>query len=99
MKGSIPAPKDFEPYDDIFLWDDYGNVKQAVKDAIYMRPLFSYLVLDKNFFCSVYWNDEIGYWCGELWGDDGYVNTYICETVEEIKDEILEDYDCGWVGW
>ncbi|SFD54117.1 hypothetical protein SAMN05518672_102356 [Chitinophaga sp. CF118] len=92
MKGPIAAPDGFNVFEDIFLWDEYGEIKEEVMNAIYMKPFFSYLVLADNFFCSVYWNDNIGYWCGELWGDEGYLNTYICDSPEEIKDEILEDY-------
>ena len=96
MKGPIPTPEDFDAYHDVFLWDEYGEIKEEVKDAIYMQPFFSYLVLNYNFFCAVYWNDKIGYWCGELWGDKGYMDTYICDSPEEIRAEILDDYDCGF---
>lgn len=99
MKGPIDAPDNFEPYHDSFLWDEYGEIKEEVKEAIYMKPLFSYLLLNNNYFCSVYWNDTIGYWCGELWNEEGHVETYICETPEEIKEEILADHDCGYDEW
>jgi hypothetical protein len=99
MKGPINAPDNFTPYEDIFLYDDFGRVKEEVKQAIYMKPFFSYLVMDEDYFCSVYWNDTVGYWCGELWGPEGYVDTYICDSPEQIKEEVLADYDCGFEEW
>lgn len=98
MKGIIECPIDFELYDDI-LCDDYGNLKEQVRDAIYMQPLIAYLGLDDTSFCAVYWNDTIGYWCGDLWMKEGYVITYICDSPEEIKEEILADYVDRWENW
>jgi hypothetical protein len=99
MKGIIDSPENFGPYHDVFLFDNYGDVKPDIMQAIYMQPFFSHLVLDKSFFCAIYWNDNIGYWCGDLWDGRDYVVTYICDTPEEIKEEVLTDHDCGFEEW
>jgi hypothetical protein len=81
------------PYEDIFLWDEYGEIREEIKEAIYMKPYFCYLTFVEDYYCLVYWNDDLGYWCGLLHGDgDSSLGAYICESLQEIKDEILEEY-------
>jgi hypothetical protein len=92
MKGGIPLPDHFMPYEDILLWDEYGEIREEIKQAIYMKPYFCFLTFIDGYFCQVYWNDDVGYWCGELHGDGKYLGSYICESLPEIKDEILEEY-------
>ena len=100
MKGNIAGPEDFLPYHAIFLWDDRGKLKEHLRDAIYMQPYFSHLVLEDGSFCTIYWNDTIGYWCGDLWVfGKGDADTYICDSPEEMLDEILADYVDRWENW
>lgn len=97
MKGQVHLPIDFELYDekddDIFLWDDYGEIKEDVKDAIYLKPFFSHLFIDDGLYCIVWWNDELGYWCGETYVSWDYVHTYIYESLDELADEFLKEYN------
>jgi hypothetical protein len=92
MKGKINMPEEFDVGEYIFLWDDYGDLIAEARDDIYLKPLFSYLFFEEEFHCKVWWNDELGYWCGELYVKWEYVDTYICETLEELREEFEEDY-------
>jgi hypothetical protein len=96
MKGKVYIPDDFrvfnEKEDDIFLWDQYSEIKEDVKEAIYMKPLFSHLFIDEGIYCTVWWNDELGYWCGSIYVNYDYVDTYICESLEELSEEFLKEY-------
>ena len=96
MKGKIDWPNDFELFEhekyDVFLWDADGRVIPEVKEAIYLKPLYSHLFFNEDLYCIVWWNDELGYWCAELYVHWDYVVTYICETLEELRAEVVEDY-------
>ena len=95
MKGKIYLPVEFELFDEqdeIFLWDVNGNLKEEVKNAIYLKPFYSYLLIGEAVYSSVWWNDTLGYWCGEVYVSSDYVETYICETLEELRAEVLADY-------
>lgn len=95
MKGKIHLPIEFtlfDDQDDIFLWDVNGNLKERVKNAIYLKPFFSYLYIGEGLYSMVWWNDTLGYWCGEVYVSSDYVETYICETLEELRAEVLADY-------
>lgn len=91
MKGDLRMPTHFKLFE-IYLWDEYGQLKEYVRDAIYMKPLFSYLYFEHDFFVCVWWNDDLGYWCGTLYDGDKDLVTYICETLEELKDEAEMEY-------
>lgn len=97
MKGKVYIPHDFELYDEnddgIFLLDEYGEIKEHVRDAIYLKPLFAHLLIDEGLYCTVWWNDELGYWCGETYVSWEYVDTYICESLEELVEAFYEDYE------
>jgi hypothetical protein len=97
MKGKVYIPPDFELYsdkdDDIFLVDEYGEVKEHVKEAIYLKPLFTHLYADGGTYCVVWWNDELGYWCGEIYVNWEYEDTYIYESLEELADAFSANYD------
>ncbi|SFF03865.1 hypothetical protein SAMN05518672_114155 [Chitinophaga sp. CF118] len=98
MKVDLRIPLDFDLFDEgddedhIFIYDEYGDVKRDIKEAIYQKPFFSHLVVDERHYCYIWWNDTLGYWCGEVWGSD-YIETYLCETLEELRVEIMQSVD------
>jgi hypothetical protein len=95
MKGKVHIPHDFmlfEESDDVFLVDEYGDIKEDVKNAIYLKPFFSHL-FSNDIYCTVWWNDELGYWCGEVYVNYEYLDTYIFESLEELCEEFSREYD------
>jgi hypothetical protein len=98
MRGKVYIPEDFIPFGngeegDVFLCDEYGEIKEEIKNAIYMKPLFSHLFINEKIYCTVWWNDNLGYWCGEIHERFEYVDTYIYESLEDLLEAFYEDYD------
>lgn len=97
MKGKIFLPEDFDAFynkeedDSLFIWDQNGDINDDVKDAIYMKPLYSEVLFEEDF-GVVWWNDRLGYWCGFIMYEVKEVETFICETLEELRDDMLAAY-------
>ena len=96
MKGKVRLSKGINPlYKNgcfISLWNHQWEIIEEVKQAIYKKNVYSHLFIDAHLFCVVWWNDELRKWCGEVYAETGYVDTYICTLLEELGHEFLVDY-------
>ncbi|MFS4474709.1 hypothetical protein [Chryseobacterium sp. T20] len=45
-----------------------------------------------NFHGLVWWNDELGYWCVEIWQDRVYKSSYMAERLEDLIQEVQTTY-------
>ncbi len=76
-----------------------GHFKQVVGEALlsnkdasidYLRamrimgtPFFGTFAA-WNYFGKLWWNDDLGYWCVEIWKHRDYQVTHLCETLDEL---------------
>lgn len=92
MKAELRLPANFTPFksDGIFsnLTDE---IDYEVAEAIKYKPLSAALTA-WDYFGVVWWNDGIGYWCIEIWQFNKYIATYISEGLENLIQEIRDEY-------
>jgi hypothetical protein len=88
MRCKLRLPFDFKEYGTDAIVSDFDNlIDHEIEKAIKDRPLFSrYSSLHFN--AKVWWNDELGYWCGEVFVSKEYIASYLAETLEELANEI-----------
>lgn len=92
MKATIRLPDNFTPYRSDGIFSNLTNeIDYQVAEAIQYKPLSAALTA-WDFFGVVWWNDEIGYWCIEIWQFNQYKATHIAETLEALIQEIRDEY-------
>ena len=88
MKSELRLPTDFKEYPGDAIVSNLDNsINPEIEEAIKSKPLFSrYSAFHFN--GIIWWNDNIGYWCGEVWVLKKYVASYLAENLSALADEI-----------
>lgn len=92
MKCDLRLPTNFKEHsgDAIITNIDY-SINSEIQKVIKNQPLFSRYTA-RNFNGIVWWNENIGFWCAEVWVFRKYVASYLAETLEALADEINNEH-------
>jgi hypothetical protein len=97
MKVDIRLPQHFIEHlslGDSIISNFDNSINQEIENAIKGKPLFSrYDALHFN--AKIWWNDDLGYWCGEVWAYRKFVKSYLAETLGKLANEINSEYGKG----
>jgi len=92
MKAAIRLPDSFTEYRSDSIFSNLTNeTDYQVAKAIKYKPLSAALTA-WDYFGVVWWNDDIGYWCAEIWQFNKYKATHISEFLENLIQEIREEH-------
>ncbi|WP_341836917.1 hypothetical protein WJU16_03385 [Chitinophaga pollutisoli] len=92
MKAEIRLPDNFTEYRSDGIFSNLTNeIDYLVVKAIKYKPLSAALTA-WDYFGVVWWDDDIGYWCVEIWQFNKYKTTHISESFEDLIQEIQEKY-------
>ena len=95
MKAEIRKPQSITEYPGNAIISNLTNqIDQQIAAAIKSTNFFSRYAA-WNFNGIIWWNDELGYWCAEIWRFNNYVASYLAETLEELAHEIDGIYSGG----
>lgn len=98
MKCTLRCPYHFTKYnEDAIVSNFLGAVDKDIEAAIKGKPFYSSYAA-WHFNGIIWWNDEIGYWCGSVITFMQYQASYLAETVEELALEMNADYGQGESG-
>ncbi|MBX3242281.1 MAG: hypothetical protein KIT80_14940 [Chitinophagaceae bacterium] len=88
MKCEIRLPADFKEYQgDVVVSNLDDSINPEIEAAIKNKPLFSRYAA-YHFNGIIWWNDKLGYWCGEVWVLRQYVAFYLAENLSLLADEM-----------
>lgn len=94
MKAAIRRPDNFSPYKSDGIYSNLtSEIDYLVAEYIKFKPLSAALTA-RDYFGIAWWNDNIGYWCVEIWQSNMYKATYISELLEDLIQEIREEFGC-----
>ncbi|MDB5156148.1 MAG: hypothetical protein JWR50_855 [Mucilaginibacter sp.] len=88
MKTEIRKPRNLNEYPgDAIISNLTNQIDQQIATVIKGNNYFSRYAA-WNFNGIVWWNDELGFWCAEVWKFNNYVASYLAESLEELAKEI-----------
>ena len=74
------------------LFTNYDHVlNYQVAERIKGRPLLA-IFKARDFSGMVWWFEDVRLWCIEIWFQQNFVATHIAETIEDLIEEIQEEY-------
>ena len=92
MIVEIRLPAGYSLYKNEVIFSNFDNeIKYEVADFIKNKNLAAEFTA-WDYHGIVWWNDELGYWCIEVWRHNIYRVTHLSETLEELIGEIQETY-------
>jgi len=80
--------------DDAIISNLTGLINQEIEQKIKGSDYFSRYSA-WNFNGRIWWNDEIGYWCCEVWQYNNYVATYLADNLQDLAHEVDNKYGGG----
>ncbi len=88
MKCELRLPTSFKEYIGGAIISNFDNsIDPEIEEIIKNKPLFSRYTAH-HFNGIIWWNDDLGYWCGEVWILKKYVASYLAEKLSSLADEI-----------
>ena len=95
MKTEIRLPINFKEFPGFPIISNFDNsINAEIETAIKNKALFSRYSA-WNFNGIVWWHDELGYWCAEVWVHRKYLVSYLAENLEELANEINDEHGKG----
>ncbi|MCS3531225.1 hypothetical protein [Chryseobacterium sp. JUb7] len=92
MKVDLRIPKKFVIYQKWSVFSNFDNeVDYNVASWIQGKNYCAEFTAS-NFHGLVWWNDELGYWCVEIWQDRVYKSSYMAERLEDRIQEMWATY-------
>lgn len=83
-ESGIRLPDYFTPYKSDTIFSNFTDeIDYLVAEEIKYKPLSAPLTA-WDYFGLVWWNDDIGYWCVEIWQFNKYKTTHISEHLEDL---------------
>ena len=95
MKCELRMPPDFKEYPgDPIASNLERSIDLEIATSIKGKPLFSRYSA-WHFNGIIWWEDKLGYWCGEVWVYKEYVASYLAETLDELTGEMNAEHGQG----
>ena len=95
MKAELRLPETYTEYiGNALISNLNGVIDKDIEEAIVGKALFSRYAA-WNFNALIWWDDKIGFWCGEVWQFRKYQATFLAETLEALAAEIDQLFGDG----
>ena len=92
MQADLRIPKGFILYQKGSIFSNFDNrldynVACWIEGKDYYAEFTAY-----NFLALGWWNDQLGYWCVEIWQSSLFQNTYMAENLKALIEEVQYIY-------
>jgi len=89
MGSASRLPKSFSEFDGEIMSNFYRQIDLKVVEEIKGKDLFSGYS-GWNFYGKIWWQNDK--WACEVWCYESFRETFICDTLEEIMEEVSSEY-------